>query len=112
MTQLQAQWLTLADGHRMPQEGFGVYKLTDQASMTTAIKSAYQTGYRLFDTAQLYENESLLGVALKELAVPRDNYFVTTKVAEQNQGYQTTIQSVKESLRRLQLDYVDLLLVH
>lgn len=112
MTQLQAQWLTLADGHRMPQEGFGVYKLTDQASMTTAIKSAYQTGYRLFDTAQLYENEALLGVALKELAVPRDNYFVTTKVAEQNQGYQTTIQSVKESLHRLQLDYVDLLLVH
>ena len=43
------------------QEGFGVYKLTDQASMTTAIKSAYQTGYRLFDTAQLYENEALLG---------------------------------------------------
>lgn len=60
----------------------------------------------------MYENEAALGKALKELNQPRDNYFITTKVAEKNQGYDQAIASVKESLARLQLDYVDLLLVH
>lgn len=112
MTDISQEYFTLADGHRLPKEGFGVYKLEDQAAMDTAISSAYQTGYRLFDTAQLYQNEDLLGNALKKLGVARDQYFVTTKVAEANQGYQAAIASVKESLQKLQLDYVDLLLVH
>lgn len=80
--------------------------------MIKAVTHAYQVGYRLFDTAQMYENEAALGKALKELNQPRNNYFITTKVAEKNQGYDQAIASVKESLARLQLDYVDLLLVH
>ena len=104
--------LPLADGQQMPQEGFGLYKITDQSTMTHAIRSAYQAGYRLFDTAQLYKNESAVGTALKELLIPREDYFVTTKVAEVNQGYRRTIDSVKDSLHKLQLDYVNLLLVH
>ncbi|QLL70680.1 aldo/keto reductase [Lactobacillus sp. 3B(2020)] len=112
MTTIQDHWLTLADGNKMPQEGLGTYKLTDQAAMTQAIQAAYETGYRLIDTAQLYENETVLGNAIKSLGAPRDQYFITTKVAEKNQGYQTAIDSVKESLKKLQLDYVDLLLVH
>ncbi|MPQ35618.1 aldo/keto reductase [Limosilactobacillus fermentum] len=104
--------IPLADGNQMPAHGFGVYKITDDQELIKAVTHAYQVGYRLFDTAQMYENEAALGKALKELNQPRDNYFITTKVAEKNQGYDQVIASVKESLARLQLDYVDLLLVH
>lgn len=104
--------LTLADRNKMPQEGFGLYKVDGQETMNQAVKKAYEDGYRLFDTAQLYGNEQEVGMAFKQLAIPRDNLFVTTKVAEENQGYDKAIASVKESLRKLQMDYVDLLLVH
>lgn len=103
-------WVKLADGNQMPQEGFGLYKVDGQETMTNAIKDAYSTGYRLFDTAQLYGNEA--AAAFKDLRIPRDQFFLTTEVAEDNQGYDQTIQSVKESLKRLQTDYVDLLLIH
>ena len=112
MTDIQSNYLTLADGQKMPQQGFGVYKLTDSTTFTQTIKSAFEDGYRLFDTAQMYNNEADLGVALKALDVDRDDYFITTKVAEKNQGYQSAIDSVKDSLRKLQLDNVNLLLVH
>lgn len=112
MTDIQSNYLNLADGQKMPQQGFGVYKLTDSTTFTQTIKSAFEDGYRLFDTAQMYNNEADLGVALKALDVDRDDYFITTKVAEKNQGYQSAIDSVKDSLRKLQLDYVNLLLVH
>lgn len=104
--------LTLADGNQMPQEGFGLYKVDGQKTIDKAVAKAYEDGYRLFDTAQLYGNEKEVGTAFKTLAIPRDNIFVTTKVAEENQGYQKSIDSVKESLQKLQMKYVDLLLVH
>lgn len=112
MTSVSDKWLQLADGNKMPQEGFGVYKITDEDEMKTAIRSAWETGYRLFDTAQMYQNEEMLGHALADLNVSRDQFFLTTKVAEKNQGYESAINSVKDSLQRLGLDYVDLLLVH
>lgn len=112
MTDIRTNYLDLADGNRIPQEGFGVYKLTDPDQFKKAIHTAYECGYRLFDTAQMYGNEAELGAALKELGAARDDYFVTTKVSEANQGYEKAIDSVKQSLKRLQLDYVDLLLVH
>lgn len=104
--------LILADGNQMPQEGFGIYKITGQAELTGAVHAAYEAGYRLFDTAQMYQNEALLGQALADLNVARDNFFIATKVNEANQGYETTIASVKESLKKLRMDYVDLLMVH
>lgn len=104
--------LTLADGQQIPQEGFGLYKVHGQETMNAAIRTAYEAGYRLFDTAQLYKNETEVGVALRQLGVSRDQLFVTTKVAEVNQGYQRTIDSVKDSLKKLQLDAVNLLLIH
>ena len=104
--------LTFADGQQMPQEGFGLYKVTGQQTISAAIDTAYQAGYRLFDTAQLYQNEAEVGQALADLHVPREELFVTTKVAEENQGYQRTIASVKDSLHKLQLDYVNLLMIH
>ena len=109
---IQTNLLTLADGNQMPQEGFGLYKVDGQETTSKSIATAYEDGYRLFDTAQLYGNEAEVGQAFKDLAIPRDNIFVTTKVAESNQGYDKAITSVKESLKKLQMDYVDLLLVH
>ncbi|MFQ9707078.1 MAG: aldo/keto reductase [Limosilactobacillus pontis] len=106
------KWLTLADGQRMPQEGFGTYKVRGQATMDEAIKTAYAAGFRLFDTAQLYENEDEVGLALQHLGVPRDEYFVTTKIAEANESYDRAIASVKDSLHKLRLDYVNLLMIH
>ncbi|MEE6635279.1 aldo/keto reductase [Limosilactobacillus pontis] len=106
------KWLTLADGQRMPREGFGTYKVYGQETMDEAIKTAYAAGFRLFDTAQLYENEAEVGAALAHLGVARDEYFVTTKIAEVNAPYDRAIASVKESLRKLRLDYVNLLMIH
>lgn len=62
--------LKLADGQLMPQEGFGLYKITDQSTITSSIRNAYNAGYRLFDTAQLYKNEAEVGAALQELSLP------------------------------------------
>lgn len=104
--------ITLADGNQMPQEGFGIYKITDQTELTNSVHAAYEAGYRLFDTAQMYQNEDLLGKALADLDVSRDNLFIATKVNEANQGYESAIASVKESLEKLKMDYVDLLMVH
>ncbi len=102
----------LADGNEMPIEGLGVYKMTKEDELINSVKVAYDAGYRLFDTAQMYGNEAAVGKAIKDLNVNRDDIFVTTKVAEDNQGYDKVIASVEESLKKLQLDYVDLLLVH
>lgn len=111
-TSIANDYVTLADGQQMPRVGFGVYKLTDDKALTDQVAAAYQDGYRLFDTAQLYGNEAALGTALKKLNVDRSSYFVTTKIGEANQGYDKTIASAKDSLQKLGLDYVNLLLVH
>lgn len=102
----------LADGNQMPIQGLGVYKMTDEAQLIQSVKSAYDDGYRLFDTAQMYGNEAAVGKAIKELNVNRDDVFITTKIAEENQGYDQAMASFETSLKKLQLDYVDLLLVH
>jgi diketogulonate reductase-like aldo/keto reductase len=109
---IKTNLLTLADGQKMPQEGFGLYKVSGQSTISSAIYSAYNAGYRLFDTAQLYKNEAEVGQALTDLNVPREELFITTKVAEENQGYKKTIAAVKDSLHKLQLDYVNLLMIH
>lgn len=110
--QISNQFLTLADGYKMPQEGFGLYKITDEQEAVNAIKWAYEAGYRLFDTAQMYENEEFVGEGLRQLTAPRESYFITTKVSEANQGYDQVKKSVADSLKKLGLDYVDLLLIH
>lgn len=112
VNQISNQFLTLADGYKMPQEGFGLYKITDEQEAVNAIKWAYEAGYRLFDTAQMYKNEKFVGEGLRQLAAPRESYFITTKVSEANQGYDQAKKSVADSLKKLGLDYVDLLLIH
>lgn len=112
MTTIKDDFVILADGQKMPKVGFGIYKLTNSQALSEQVATAYQNGYRLFDTAQLYKNEAALGQALANLHVDRSSYFVTTKIGEANQGYDKTIASAKESLQKLGLDYVNLLLVH
>lgn len=104
--------IRLADGNEMPLIGFGTYLLNTQQLVDNAIQTAWETGYRLFDTAQLYRNEDFLGDTLIKAQIPRDQIFLTSKVAERSQGYQPTIDSVEDSLQRLKTEYLDLLLVH
>ncbi|KAL3947805.1 aldo/keto reductase [Lentilactobacillus hilgardii] len=104
--------IELADGNKMPVHGLDVYRMTDEDQLINSVKSAYSDGYRLFDTAQMYGNEAAVGKAIKDLNVKRDEIFITTKIAEENQGYDKVMSSFEDSLKKLQLDYVDLLLVH
>ncbi|GAX06638.1 2,5-diketo-D-gluconic acid reductase [Secundilactobacillus pentosiphilus] len=106
------QTIQLADGNEMPLVGFGTYLINTQEMMDTTIKTAFDAGYRLFDTAQLYRNEDFLGDTLVKLKIPRDQIFITSKVAEISQGYDNTIQSINASLKRLKTSYLDLLLIH
>lgn len=91
--------------------GFGLDELSD-AQVAQLIPAAWQAGFRAFDTAQLYRNEAALGRAIKVIGMPRDQVFVTTKVMNRNFSEDRFLPSVRESLDRLQLDCVDLLLVH
>ncbi|ANZ60511.1 glyoxal reductase [Secundilactobacillus paracollinoides] len=102
----------LADGNEMPTVGFGTYLIDTQELMDSTIKTAYETGYRLFDTAQLYRNEDLLGDTLAKQSIPRDQIFITSKVAEISQGFDNAIASIDDSLKRLKTSYLDLVMVH
>ncbi|KRM69700.1 aldo keto reductase [Apilactobacillus ozensis DSM 23829 = JCM 17196] len=104
--------IKLSDGNIMPIEGFGTYKLDTQEKMDVAFKAAYKNGYRLFDSAQLYKNEDLLGNSIKKFGVDRENLFITTKIPETKQGYDSTLRAIDESLEKLQTNYLDLLLIH
>ncbi|KRK46924.1 aldo keto reductase [Secundilactobacillus kimchicus JCM 15530] len=106
------QSVQLADGNELPLLGFGTYLLESQEQMDAAIKTAFEAGYHLFDTAQLYRNEDLLGDSLIRLQIPRNQVFITSKIAELSQGYQPAIDSIDDSLKRLKTDYLDLVLVH
>lgn len=104
--------VTLNNGLKMPLEGFGVFKITDLKQCKQAVLDALNTGYRLIDTAQHYENEQAVGSAIAESKVPRSDIFLTTKIFPNNFGYQKTKQSLKISLKKLQTDYLDLVLLH
>lgn len=96
----------------MPKLGFGVYQVTDQNEAKKAVIDAIEQGYRLIDTAASYGNERAVGEALKDVAVPREDLFITSKLWVEDAGYEATKQAIKESLERLQLDYLDLYLIH
>ncbi|MGY5339819.1 aldo/keto reductase [Levilactobacillus spicheri] len=104
--------IKLADGNQMPGLGFGTYLISDQETMDHTIQAAWDQGYRLIDTAMLYRNEDLLGTSLQKLGLPREALFLTSKVAEIVQGYDQTLKAVEGSLKRLQTNYLDLLLIH
>jgi 2,5-diketo-D-gluconate reductase A len=106
------QNVRLNNGVEMPLLGFGVYQVTDLAECERSILAALETGYRLIDTAAAYGNETAVGSAIKRSGLPREEVFVTTKLWVQDAGYEKTKAAFARSLQRLQLDYVDLYLIH
>lgn len=105
------EFVTLNNGLKMPQLGFGVWQVENDGA-TAAVSKALEVGYRSIDTAMIYKNEAGVGKALKESSVPREELFITTKVWNSDQGYDNTLRAYDESLERLGLDYVDLYLIH
>ena len=96
----------------MPILGFGVFQVKDLAECERSVVDAIATGYRLIDTAASYGNEEAVGKAIKRGGVPREDLFITTKLWIQSDGYNGTKRAFENSLKRLQLDYVDLYLMH
>ncbi|MCA0969749.1 aldo/keto reductase [Halobacillus litoralis] len=103
---------TLQNGTNMPKVGLGVYKMNDDQEVINAVLSALDLGYRHIDTASFYENEKGVGDALKRSKVEREDIFVTTKVWNDEQGYEETLDAFERSMEKLQLDYLDLYLIH
>jgi 2,5-diketo-D-gluconate reductase A len=103
--------LTLNNGVEIPQLGFGVFQVPP-AQTAAAVTEALDAGYRHIDTAVIYDNEQPVGDALAASGIPREELFVTTKVWNSDQGRDTTLRSFEESLSRLELDYLDLYLIH
>lgn len=103
--------ITLNNGVEMPILGFGVFQIPDNET-EKAVVDAIETGYRLIDTAASYRNEKAVGNAIKKSGIPRENLFITTKLWVQDAGYEKTKAAFQKSLDLLQLDYLDLYLIH
>ncbi len=106
------EYVILNNGVKMPIMGFGVFQIPDPKDCEQAVLDAINTGYRLIDTAQAYGNEEAVGNAIKNTDIPREELFITTKVWISNAGYEKAKASIEESLRKMQLDYLDLVLIH
>ncbi|MNS88828.1 Glyoxal reductase [compost metagenome] len=106
------QKVTLNNGIEMPILGFGVFQITDQNECEQSVYDAIMAGYRLIDTAASYQNEEAVGRAIKRSGVAREELFITTKLWVQDTGYERTKKAFERSLERLQLDYLDLYLIH
>ena len=105
------EYATLNNGIKMPMLGYGVYQVTND-ECERCVRDALDVGYRSIDTAQAYGNEEAVGRAIKNSGVPRDQIFLTTKVWVSNGGYENAKKSIEESLKKLDTDYIDLLLIH
>ena len=105
------EYVTLNNGVKMPKLGYGVYQ-TPPEETERCVLEAIETGYRSIDTAQAYGNEEGVGNALKKCGLPREEFFITTKVWISNAGYEKAKASIEESLKKLQTNYIDLLLIH
>lgn len=106
------QTLKLNNDVEIPILGFGVFQITDAAECERSVVDAIQTGYAHIDTAASYQNEEAVGRGIKQSGVAREKLFITTKLWIQSNGYEGTLKAFERSLKRLQLDYIDLYLIH
>ena len=106
------QTVKLNNGVEIPILGFGVFQITDPAECARSVVDAIQTGYSHIDTAASYRNEEAVGRGIKQSGVTREELFITTKLWIQSNGYEGTLKAFENSLKRLQLDYIDLYLIH
>jgi diketogulonate reductase-like aldo/keto reductase len=104
--------VTMNDSLTIPQIALGLWKVKDEAEFNTMFDAVVKAGYRHFDSAQAYDNEQFLGASLKRNKLKREDVFVTTKIAVEHFGYNKAKSAFAESLEKLQMDYVDLLLLH
>ncbi|MBR7554886.1 aldo/keto reductase [Allobacillus sp. GCM10007491] len=104
--------VTLNNGVKMPGFGLGVYKVEDGDTVIHAVSSALNNGYRHIDTATIYDNEKGVGQAVKESGIPREEIFITSKVWNDDQGYESTLKAFEETLEKLDTNYLDLYLIH
>lgn len=106
------QTIKLNNGVEMPMVGLGVFQIPDLEECERTVLTALQSGYRLIDTASLYLNEAAVGSAIKKSGIAREELFITTKLWVQDAGYEKTKRAFERSLKNLQLDYLDLYLIH
>ncbi|WDF45591.1 aldo/keto reductase [Chryseobacterium sp. KACC 21268] len=106
------QKVILNNGVEMPILGFGVFQVPDLAECEKAVLEAIETGYRLIDTASSYGNEEAVGNAISKSGVAREELFITTKLWIQDAGYENTLKAFEKSINKLQLEYLDLYLIH
>lgn len=106
------EYVTLANGLKMPMEGFGVFQVPDPKQCQQAVLDALETGYRLIDTAASYMNEEAVGLAMKNSGIARKDIFLTTKLWVQDFGYEAAKKAIDTRLKKLDTDYIDLLLLH
>ena len=106
------QTVKLNNGVEIPILGFGVFQITDPTECERSVVDAIQTGYSHIDTAASYQNEEAVGRGIKQSGVAREKLFITTKLWIQRNGYEGTLKAFENSLKRLQLDYIDLYLIH
>ncbi|MCM3006329.1 aldo/keto reductase [Priestia koreensis] len=104
--------VTLNNGVKMPAVGFGVYQINDATQCEQSVYDALMAGYRLIDTAAAYRNEEAVGNAIRRSGIPREEIFITTKLWIQDAGYEKAKEAFQKSLARLQVDYIDLYLIH
>ena len=106
------QTVKLSNGVEMPQLGFGVFQVAEGSDTETAVTNAIKAGYRLIDTAQAYMNEEAVGNAIKNSGIKREEFFIVTKIWISNCGEKRAYESILESLKKLQTEYIDLILIH
>ncbi|MFV0322737.1 MAG: aldo/keto reductase [Alphaproteobacteria bacterium] len=106
------EYVILNNGIQMPKLGFGVYQMNDLAECENSVVQAIEAGYRLIDTAAAYNNEQAVGNAIKKSNVAREELFITTKLWVNNASYEGAKKAFKQSMNNLQLDYLDLYLIH